>query len=60
MNEVKRPRGLQTLSPERRREIAQQGGRAAHAKGTAHKFNSEEARLAGAKGGAARAKRAAA
>lgn len=37
----------------RQREIASKGGRAAHAKGTAHQFNSEEAREAGRKGGQA-------
>ena len=33
--------------------IASKGGRAAHAKGTAHQFTSEEAREAGRKGGIA-------
>jgi general stress protein YciG len=36
------------MDPQRQREIASQGGRAAHAKGTAHEFTSEEARRAGA------------
>jgi general stress protein YciG len=35
----------------KQREIASKGGKAAHEKGTAHEFNSEEARLAGRKGG---------
>lgn len=35
----------------RQREIASKGGRAAHAKGTAHEFDSNEARAAGRKGG---------
>jgi general stress protein YciG len=35
----------------KQREIASKGGRAAHEKGTAHRFNSEEARQAGRKGG---------
>ena len=35
------------------REIASKGGRAAHAKGTAHEWTSEEAREAGRKGGKA-------
>lgn len=39
------------MSPERRREVASQGGRVAHEKGGAHEFTSEEARLAGKKGG---------
>ena len=46
-------RGLAALSPERRREIAQAGGKAAQAKGTGRRFTSEEARAAGKKGGAA-------
>lgn len=33
--------------------IASQGGKAAHAAGTAHKFSSDEAREAGRKGGIA-------
>ena len=37
----------------RQREIASKGGRAAHEKGTAHEFTSEEARAAGRKGGQA-------
>ncbi|WP_371874549.1 KGG domain-containing protein [Pseudoduganella dura] len=36
------------MDPQRQREIASEGGRAAHAKGTAHEFTSEEARRAGA------------
>lgn len=46
-------RGFASLTPERRREIARKGGRAAHAAGTAHQFTSAEAKVAGAKGGAA-------
>jgi len=37
----------------KQREIASKGGKAAHAKGTAHEFTSEEARAAGRKGGQA-------
>ena len=48
-----KPKGLAALSPERRREIAAQGGKAAHQSGRAHKFTSEEARAAGRKGGKA-------
>lgn len=40
-------RGFASMDPERQREIAAQGGRAAHQKGTAHEFTSEEARRAG-------------
>jgi general stress protein YciG len=39
------------MSPEKQREIASKGGRAAHAKGTAHEWTSDEARRAGRKGG---------
>lgn len=46
-------RGFAAMSPERQREIASMGGKAAHAKGTAHQFTSEEAREAGRKGGVA-------
>ena len=42
------------MDPQRQREIASEGGRAAHEKGTAHEFTSEEAREAGRKGGQAR------
>jgi uncharacterized protein len=37
------------MSPEKKREIASLGGRAAHASGRAHQFSSEEARAAGKK-----------
>ncbi len=47
-------RGFASMDPQRQREIASQGGRAAHEKGTAHEFSSEEAREAGRKGGQAR------
>ena len=41
------------MSREKQREIASKGGRAAHEKGTAHEWTSEEAREAGRKGGMA-------
>jgi len=44
-------RGFAAMEPERQREIASQGGRAAHQQGTAHEFTPEEARAAGRKGG---------
>ncbi|MBY0239007.1 MAG: hypothetical protein K2X55_06815 [Burkholderiaceae bacterium] len=40
-------RGFASMDPARQREIAAQGGRAAHQKGTAHEFTPEEARRAG-------------
>ena len=46
-------RGFAALDPARVREIASKGGQAAHAKGSAHKFTTEEARAAGKKGGSA-------
>ena len=46
-------RGFASMSAEKQREIASKGGRAAHEKGTAHQFTSEEAREAGRKGGQA-------
>lgn len=39
------------MSTEKQREIARKGGRAAHEKGTAHEFTTDEARAAGRKGG---------
>jgi general stress protein YciG len=40
------------MDPNKQREIASKGGRAAHMQGTAHEWSSEEAREAGRKGGA--------
>ena len=40
-------RGFASMDPGRQREIASKGGRAAHAKGTAHEWSSDEARVAG-------------
>jgi general stress protein YciG len=50
MTEKKR-RGFSAMDESKKREIARKGGIAAHRKGTAHKFTSEEAREAGRKGG---------
>jgi len=44
-------RGFASMNPDRQREIASKGGRAAHEKGTAHEWTREEARDAGRKGG---------
>jgi general stress protein YciG len=49
----KRPRGFATMAPTLVKEIARKGGKAAHSAGTAHEFTSEEARIAGRKGGLA-------
>ena len=48
---MKAARGFALLSHKRRQEIASQGGKAAHAKGTAHRYTVEEAKQAGRKGG---------
>ncbi len=47
----KSKRGFASMDRERQREIAAKGGRAAHAKGTAHVWSASEAREAGRKGG---------
>jgi len=46
-------RGFASISPERQREIASLGGKAAHAKGLAHEFSRTEAQAAGRRGGIA-------
>jgi uncharacterized protein len=48
-----RRRGFAAMDRDRVKQIASKGGRAAHAAGTAHQFNSDEARVAGRKGGMA-------
>src|SRR5437588_3003947 len=50
---TKRARGFAAMDQEKQRQIASQGGRAAHEKGTAHEFTPDEAREAGRKGGQA-------
>src|SRR5437763_1709030 len=47
----KERRGFASMSPDKQREIASKGGRAAHEKGTAHEWTTDEARSAGRKGG---------
>jgi general stress protein YciG len=44
-------RGFASMDEDKQREIASQGGKAAHEQGTAHEFTSEEAKEAGRKGG---------
>ena len=46
-------RGFASMDRGKQKEIASKGGKAAHAKGTAHEFDSDEARNAGRKGGQA-------
>ena len=54
---AKEDRGFASMDRSKQREIASKGGKAAHAKGTAHEWTSEEAREAGRKGGMAVSKR---
>ena len=44
-------RGFAAMDPAKQREIARQGGKAAHQLGVAHEWSSQEAREAGRKGG---------
>jgi general stress protein YciG len=53
MGQLVKARGFASMDQEKQREIARKGGKAAHEKGTAHEFTSEEARAAGKKGGEA-------
>jgi general stress protein YciG len=50
---AKEDRGFASMDRGKQREIASKGGKAAHQKGTAHEWTSEEARDAGRKGGIA-------
>jgi general stress protein YciG len=50
---AKGKRGFASMDPNKQREIASKGGKAAHQKGTAHEWTGEEAKEAGRKGGAA-------
>jgi general stress protein YciG len=47
----KKKRGFAGMDPELVKKISSLGGKASHAKGTAHEFTPEEARTAGRKGG---------
>jgi uncharacterized protein len=48
---VKSARGFASMDLNKQREIASKGGKAAHARGLAHEFTTEEARSAGRAGG---------
>ena len=50
---AKEDRGFASMDRHKQREIASKGGKAAHNKGTAHEWTSDEAREAGRKGGMA-------
>lgn len=45
-------RGFASMDKAKQREIASKGGKAAHAQGTGHEWDSIEASVAGKKGGA--------
>lgn len=47
-------RGFASMNKDEQRQIASMGGKAAHARGTAHEFTSAEAAEAGRKGGQSR------
>ena len=50
---AKEDRGFASMDRSKQRDIASKGGKAAHQKGTAHEWTSEEAREAGRRGGMA-------
>ncbi len=50
-------RGFASMDEDKQRKIASMGGKAAHEKGAAHEFDSQEAREAGEKGGDETARR---
>ena len=50
---AKEDRGFASMDRSKQRDIPSKGGKAAHQKGTAHEWTSEEAREAGRKGGMA-------
>lgn len=52
-NMGKQDRGFASMDQAKQRKIASKGGKAAHAKGAAHEWTVEEARVAGSKGGTA-------
>jgi len=49
----RKSRGFAAMDPKLVSELAKRGGKAAHRAGTAHQFTSDEARVAGRKGGMA-------
>jgi general stress protein YciG len=51
---AKQDRGFASMDPKTQRRIASKGGKAAHAKGTAHEWTVDEAREAGRMGGSAK------
>ena len=55
--ESKSKRGFACMDPERQRQIASLGGRAAHQLGVAHEWDRQQAAVAGKKGGQASGRR---
>lgn len=53
MTDEKKRRGFAGMDEQKQKRIASMGGTAAHERGRAHEFTSEEAKLAGQKGGRA-------
>jgi general stress protein YciG len=53
IDKPRKPRGFAAMDPKLVSELAKRGGKAAHRAGTAHQFTSDEARVAGRKGGMA-------
>jgi general stress protein YciG len=53
MEPPRRPRGFAAMDRALVRELARRGAHASQARGTAHRFTSDEARAAGRKGGSA-------
>ena len=53
IEQPRRRRGFAAMDPKLVSELASRGGKAAQRAGTAHRFNSDEARVAGRKGGMA-------
>lgn len=53
MSDQKRKTGFAVMDPEKQREIARKGGKAAAEQGVGHRFSSDEGRAAGRKGGIA-------
>jgi general stress protein YciG len=50
---ARQPRGFAAMTPEQRKAASAKGGATSHANGTAHRFTTESARVAGRRGGAA-------
>jgi uncharacterized protein len=56
LSSSKKPRGFAAMPPERRREMGSKGGSTSQARGTAHQWTVEEARVAGKRSASLRQK----